>query len=79
MKHVWSLKRLDWNDQREEYVERYTSLHQSSRKARRAAIEYITVHKAEKDLETYEYHKGFYTLTSESKNTHCIISKSFVD
>jgi len=79
MKHVWVLKLLDWDHTKREYAERYTSLHMSSRKARRAAIEYITVRKAEKDLDTYEYHKGFYTLTSDSKNTHCIVTKQPVE
>jgi len=79
MRHVWSLKRLDWDDQRKEYVERYTSLHWSSRKARRAAVEHITINKDEKDLSTHEYSKTFYTLTSDSKNTHCIITRSYVD
>jgi len=78
MKYVWLLKGLDWNQDKLEYQERFTSLHQSSRKARRAAIEYITIQKAEKNLNTYEYHKGFYTLTSDSKNTYCTVSKSFV-
>ena len=78
MRHVWSLKRLDWDDKRKEYVERSTSLHWSSRKARRAAIEYITIQKAEKDLDTYEYYKGCFTLTSDSQNTYCTITKSYV-
>lgn len=78
MKHVWSLKILDWNEEKLEYQERFTSLHWSSRKARRAAIEHITITKAEKNLNTYEYHKGFFTLTSDSKNTHCIVSKNYV-
>lgn len=75
MKNVWTLKILDWNPEEKKYQERWTSIHGGSLKARRAAIEHITLFKGEKDLSTHEYSKSFYTLTSGSKDTHCIVSK----
>jgi len=75
MKNVWTLKVLDWNPDNKKYEERWTSIHGGSLKARRAAVELITISQGEKELDTHEYSKSFYTLTSGSGNTHCIVSK----
>lgn len=76
MRYVWTLKVLDWDADELKYQERWTSVHGGSLKARRAAVEHITIAKGEKELDTHEYSKSFYTLTSGSGNTHCIISKN---
>lgn len=73
--NVWSVKFLDYDTTKQEYKERYTSLHTSSRKARRAAIEHITLVLGEEKFSTNGYSKNFYTLTSGSQNAHCIINK----
>jgi len=78
MKHVWLLRARDWNERSMEYDDRFVDCFQSSRKARRAAIKHITINKAEKSFNTFTYHKGYYTLTSDSTNTHCTIEKKFV-
>lgn len=78
MKNVWTLKILDWNPVENKYQERYTNIYGSSIKARRAAIDCCTIEAGEKEIKTKDYSKSFYTLSSGSGSTHCIISKNYV-
>ena len=76
--NVWTLKILDWNPTDKKYEERYTNIYGGSRKARRAAIEQITLAAGEKEVRTEEYSKSFYTVTADSGSIHCIIQKNHV-
>lgn len=78
MKAVWSVKFMDWVEEERKYKHVFTSLYGGSRKARKAAIDYMTLSKNCSGVNTHEYSKRFYTITADTGVAHCIISKEVV-
>ena len=78
MKYVWRVKHYDWDEDNRQYKERFSGVYGGSLKARRAAIEYITIDKKAKGVETNERSKNFYTVTAQDGNAHCIIYRETV-
>lgn len=78
MKYVWKAKILEWNPDLCQYVERYTSLHSSSIKARKECLHYCKDVKFAKDVDVNNRSKEFYTVTSNDRDVHCIVTKENV-
>lgn len=72
---VWTLKVNDWDDTNKEYKRRYTKILSSSVKARREAVQYVTLIKNCKGVKTDEHSKTFYSVTAKDMSAHCVITQ----
>lgn len=75
MRNVWMVKYFEWNDDEDAYQKKYSQLYGSKLKARRSAIEYITLILNERKIKTNEYSKEFFTVSGDDGLGHCVISK----
>ena len=75
MTYIWEAEYRQWDKEQQTYKPLYTLYHSSHMKARKAIIDHMHYVRGEKDHTTNDYSKGFFSITSGSGETHCIVKR----
>lgn len=75
MTYIWEAEYTQWDKERQTYKPLYSLFHSSHMKARKAIIDHMHYVRGEDNHTVNDYSKGFFSITSGSGETHCVVKR----